>query len=255
MLPAGDDDVPRPRPHRAWTPLARALAATGDHWTLMIALALAPGRMRLTKLQRRLPGVSTGVLERYVQQMAALGLLTRERFKEMPPRVELELTDAGCELIPIAQELARWGMRHLWSPPQPRERVDLDALLRLLPALVDDLPELHYGSIETVVTGAEPPIRRLYEIGGGRLAAADLAHAEKSDAEADHRLRSEGTHGEAAHASPASTVIEGDEQAWIAALGPTRDHTGLSIAGDESLAERILDALPSAPAPFDARDP
>ena len=41
----------------------------------MIALALAPGRMRLTHLHRRLPGVSTGVLERYVQQMVALGLV------------------------------------------------------------------------------------------------------------------------------------------------------------------------------------
>src|ERR1700683_3597067 len=124
-----------PRAHRSWTPLARALAATGDRWTLMIVLQLAPGKMRLSRLQSCLPGVSTGVLERYVQQMVGLGLVTRMRFKEVPPRVELELTAAGRELLPVACDLARWGMRHMWSQAQERERIDVDCLLRLLPVL------------------------------------------------------------------------------------------------------------------------
>jgi DNA-binding HxlR family transcriptional regulator len=49
--------------------------------------------------------------------MVGLGLVTRTRFKEKPPRVELELTDAGRELVPIAEALARWGMRHADDPP------------------------------------------------------------------------------------------------------------------------------------------
>ncbi len=81
---AGKDEVPagkgpHPPARSAWTPLARTLAATGDRWTLTIALALAPGRMRLTHLRKHLPGVSTGVLERYIQQMVALGLVSRTR--------------------------------------------------------------------------------------------------------------------------------------------------------------------------------
>ena len=126
---------PPARARRAWTPLSRALAVTGDHWTLSIAVALAPGKMRLTHLHKCLPGISTGVLERGLQQMVTVGLLTRTRFKEMPPRVELELTDAGRELLPVAAALARWGMRHVWSAPQEHERADVDVLLRLLPAL------------------------------------------------------------------------------------------------------------------------
>jgi DNA-binding HxlR family transcriptional regulator len=121
--PAAVDEVQsnegeRPaRASRAWTPLARALDATGDRWTLAIVLALAPGSTRLTHLRERLPGISTGVLARGLSHMVGLGLVTRTRFKEKPPRVELELTEAGRELIPIAEALARWGMRHVDAPP------------------------------------------------------------------------------------------------------------------------------------------
>jgi DNA-binding HxlR family transcriptional regulator len=209
-----------PRAHSAWTPLARTLAATGDRWTLMIVIALAPGRMRLTHLRKRLPGVSTGVLERHVQQMVALGLLSRTRFKEMPPRVELELTDAGRELLPIANALARWGMRHLWSPPREREHVDIDALLRLLPALLEEETSLPEGSVEAVVADADPPVRRIYRIDCGCLRMVDRA--------ADGHM----------------TCLHGDGDAWVAALGPSCDYGRLRITGDERLARCVLDALP-----------
>jgi DNA-binding HxlR family transcriptional regulator len=108
-----DSGETKPRAGRPWTPLARALDATGDHWTLAIVLALAPGRTRLTHLRERLPGISTGVLARGLTHMVGLGLVERTRFKEKPPRVELELTDAGRELLPIAEALTRWGVRHM----------------------------------------------------------------------------------------------------------------------------------------------
>jgi DNA-binding HxlR family transcriptional regulator len=93
--------------------LARALGAAGDRWTLLIALALARQPRRPVELRRLLPGeISAGVLDRHLQQMVALGLLLRTRFKEMPPRVELALTEIGRELLPSARALARWGATH-----------------------------------------------------------------------------------------------------------------------------------------------
>ncbi len=207
-----------PRTHRAWTPLARALAATGDHWTLMIAAALGSGRLRLSSLHASLPGVSTGVLERYVQQMVELGLVTRTRFKEMPPRVELELTDTGRELLPIAGALARWGLRNLWSPSRTRERVDAGALLRLLPLLLDGETGLPAGSVEAMVTDADPPLRYAYEVRDGRLRDAEVT-------------------------TGPSASIRGDSTAWIAALGPDGDTSSLRITGDEQLVAGILEAL------------
>jgi DNA-binding HxlR family transcriptional regulator len=222
----GTDAELHPRSSRAWTPLARALVATGDRWTLTIVLQLpAHGSIRLTQLHKRLPGVSTGVLERYIQQMVKLGLLRRTRFKERPPRVELELTDAGRELLPIAGALARWGTRHLWSPPRAREQVDLDALLRLLPVLLEEVTDLPAGAVEAIVAPSDPPLRRRYRVRNGRLCM---------DVRADAARRTDRR----------SASVRGDRDAWIAALGPVGDYGGLSFTGDERLAKHILDALP-----------
>jgi DNA-binding HxlR family transcriptional regulator len=206
----------------------------------MIALALAPGRTRLTHLQARLPGVSTGVLERYIQQMVTLGLVSRTRYKEMPPRVELELTDAGRELLPVARALTRWGMRHVWSPPGERERVDVGALLRLLPALLEEHAGLPEGCVEAVVADADPPFRRQYRVEDGRLCIADeqVTGATKEAG---------GPHAGPADpdvADVATTRLQGDGEAWVAALGPAGDCKRLRITGDKRLAKHILDALP-----------
>jgi DNA-binding HxlR family transcriptional regulator len=189
----------------------------------MIVLALASGRTRLTNLHHRLPGTSAGGLERHVRQMVALGLVTRTRFKEMPPRVELELTDAGRELIPVAGALARWGMRNAWTAPGEREQVEIAVLLWTLPALLEEQATLRDGRLEALVAGTDPPVRRLYEIRRGRLGPAE----------------------QAAGASEQATVrIEGDEQAWIAAFGPCADHSRLRLTGDRQLAKEVIAALP-----------
>jgi DNA-binding HxlR family transcriptional regulator len=215
------DSLPRqPRAHRSWTPLGRALTATGDHWTLLIVLQLAGGRMRLSQLQRSLPGISTGVLERYVQQMESLALLTRTRYKEMPPRVELELTDTGRELLPIAIALARWGMLHMWSLPQARERVGIELLLRAIPVLIEDAQTIADGDVQaTLLDRDRPPAHIGYRIRAGRVRVEEAKRA------VDSR-------------------VAGDTDAWVDALGPAADYERLSFAGERALAVGLLDALP-----------
>jgi DNA-binding HxlR family transcriptional regulator len=236
-----ESDGPSPRAPRAWTPLARALKATGDHWTLAIALALAPGKTRLTDLRDSLPGVSTGVLARGLQQMVALGLVRRTRFKEMPPRVELELTSAGRELVPIARELARWGMRHCWSQPQECELVDLEALLQMLPALLDPEAGLPDGSLDAWVTDGDVSIRCTYRVRAGRLQTdggqGGAPQLTPSGSASAHTANS---------VDVASASVHGTRSAWIGALGPSRDRTALRINGDEEFACQVFDALPGS---------
>ncbi len=209
-----------PWTHRQWTPLAHALAAIGDRWTLLIVQALAPGTMRLATLKDRLPGISSGVLDSHVGRLAQLGLVSRERFREMPPRVELTLTDAGRELLPVAAALTRWGMRRTWSAPQTGERVDVGGLLVLLPALLEGAESLPEGSVALMVT---PPGRlhtKVLDVRGGRACLV-----RKPPARADAR-------------------VEGDQAAWVAALGPEHDYGSLLFGGDRELALQLLDALP-----------
>jgi DNA-binding HxlR family transcriptional regulator len=194
--------------------------ATGDRWTLLIVLALAPDTARLSRLKERLPGISTGVLEARVQQMVALGLLSRRRLRETPPRVEIELTECGRELLPIASQLARSGMRHQWSGPRERERVHADALVRQLPALLGEEAGLSDGTVEAVIATDGDPVCHWFQIEQGRLSAMDGPCAEPT------------------------AYVEGDDAAWIAALGPARDRSDLRFKGERQLAKRLLDVLP-----------
>jgi DNA-binding HxlR family transcriptional regulator len=219
------------RAHRQWTPLARALGAAGDRWTLLIVLALADERLRLNTLRARLPGVSSGVLDHHLAQMVALGLLSRERFREMPPRVEVSLTESGAELLPIAAALARWGMRHEWPMPESRAHVRADAILRQLPALLEEATDLPDGVVEVAV--------RLSDGGGDDGANGDGEHATHHFEIADGRIH-------ACSSSDAEAVarVEGDEAAWIAAFGPQADTSGLHFSGKRSIAKRLLNSLP-----------
>jgi DNA-binding HxlR family transcriptional regulator len=207
--------------NRQWTPIGRALTITGDNWTLVIALQLALGGMRLSQLREQLAGVSAGVLDRYVRQMATAGLVTRTRFREMPPRVEIELTEAGRELLPIAGALARWGLRRAWTPPERGERVDLDALLRLLPVLLEEEAGLPNGILEVRMTGPDEPVRHRFAVRDGHLEALP----ESSDSEP-------------------TVTVSGDLDAWMAAFSPNGEQKRLDVSGDETLAQRMLAGLP-----------
>jgi DNA-binding HxlR family transcriptional regulator len=214
--------IPRSvRAHRQWTPLARALTAVGDRWTLLIVLALSHEKLRLNILRTRLPGVSSGVLDHHIGHMVALGLLSRERFREMPPRVEVQLTERGLELLAIATALARWGMRHEWPAPEALAHVCADAILRQLPALLEEADGLPDGVVEAAVSSGDDSASasHWFQISDGRLTAGE------SDGQATAR-------------------VQGDEAAWVAALGPGGDYSGLRFAGERSLAKLVLDSLP-----------
>jgi DNA-binding HxlR family transcriptional regulator len=220
------------RTHRQATPLAQALAAAGDRWTLLIVLACSDGTVRLNTLRNRLPGVSSAVLDHHVRQMVALGLLTRRRFREMPPRVELTLTDSGVALLPIAAALARWGMRYRWSEQETCEHIDANAILCQLPALLDGAT-LPKGVLEAVIDDGEELASYRFKTVAGKLQPLGPATVDT--------------------ANGATVAIKGDTAAWTAALGPQRDYARLRLTGRGALARRVLDALP-APSP-DAAQP
>jgi DNA-binding HxlR family transcriptional regulator len=214
----------------------------------MIVQALAPGRTRLTQLHRRLPGVSTSVLEQHLRRMVATNLVTRTRHEKSPPRVEVELTDCGRELLEISGMLARWGMRNHWSEPADRERVDVGALLRMLPVLLEGHPGLPDGAtVEAQVASVHAVIVVLYHVDGGRLEIDGIIEHEpgiqppRSDsAAAEDGHRSDGI----SVPSRATVCLWGDEQAWIAALGPAGDYKHLRFDGKAKLARQMLDGLP-----------
>lgn len=67
------------------------------------------GRLRYGELSREVDDVSTKMLTQVLKELESDGLIVREMFQEIPPRVEYYLTDTAKLFIPMLQQLSEWG--------------------------------------------------------------------------------------------------------------------------------------------------
>jgi DNA-binding HxlR family transcriptional regulator len=99
-------------------PLGEAMNLIGGKWKVPILCALyQDGPTRYNDLRRKIKGITNTMLASSLKELEGAGLITREQFMEMPIRVEYALTNQCASLLPILQQLARWGLSLL--PPQP----------------------------------------------------------------------------------------------------------------------------------------
>jgi DNA-binding HxlR family transcriptional regulator len=188
----------------------------------LIVRDLAAGPRRFVELQRVLPGISTEQLRSRLNRMVADGMLTRERYREVPPRVDYALTERARDLMPVLGELARWGYEWAWSSPRGSEAIDLGAIFRLAPGLVRGSESA--GTVQFLVTGddADRAPAYAFTVTDGPITLEE-GEAEWADAR-----------------------VSGDRTAWIAAFSPDHDRRGLSVNGDAKLAGVVLDGLAGA---------
>ncbi len=92
-------------------PLREFLARIGDKWSVLLVVTLSrkPNhRARFSELQKSVDGISQRMLTTTLRQLERDGLLSREVFPEVPPRVEYELTDLGLSLLEPMRYLVHW---------------------------------------------------------------------------------------------------------------------------------------------------
>ena len=94
------------------SPLAEALDAVGDRWTLLVVEALLDGSRRFNDLQSDVPGIAANILAQRLRRLEEGGLVVADPYSERPPRYVYELTAAGRELAGALHLLADWGARH-----------------------------------------------------------------------------------------------------------------------------------------------
>jgi DNA-binding HxlR family transcriptional regulator len=70
------------------------------------------GRARFSELERAVPGISQRMLSVTLKSLERDGLVTREVFAQVPPRVEYEITDLGLSLLTPTQGLVDWAKAH-----------------------------------------------------------------------------------------------------------------------------------------------
>lgn len=112
-------------------PAERALKVIAGRWKPIILYHLFEGPLRLSALQRRMPEISQKVLIQQLREMEEHGIVHREVFRQVPPRVEYAATALGLSFEPVLLALCEWGRHHA---------AELDELDKLIECAPPDAP-------------------------------------------------------------------------------------------------------------------
>ena len=104
-------------------PLRNVLSRVGDKWSMLILFTLENHpTIRFKELQRNIPDISQKMLTATLKALEADGLISREVFPEVPPRVEYALTEKGKSLLPLIDNLLTWASNNMEDIIASRER-------------------------------------------------------------------------------------------------------------------------------------
>ena len=90
-------------------PVETTLTLIGNKWKVLIIRDLLTGTKRFGELKKSIGSVSQKVLTSQLRAMEEDGLIHREVYAEVPPRVEYSLTELGWSLQPILDAMVSWG--------------------------------------------------------------------------------------------------------------------------------------------------
>lgn len=93
-------------------PVATTVGLIGNKWKLLIMRDLLTGPKRFGQLQKSLAEISQKVLTQNLRAMEEDGIIHREVFAEVPPRVEYSLSELGNSLRPIITVMEQWGSEY-----------------------------------------------------------------------------------------------------------------------------------------------
>lgn len=99
-------------------PVERTARLVGDKWSLLIIRDLVTGCKRFGELQRSLQGISSRTLSERLSRLEGEGLVNRQVYAEVPPRVEYSLTEKGKALVGLIEAMRQYGERWLSNESQ-----------------------------------------------------------------------------------------------------------------------------------------
>ena len=94
-------------------PVCKTAEIVCGKWTLLLIRDLSEGRSRFCELERSLQGISPRTLSLRLRALEEEGIVERDMYPEVPPRVEYQLTEKGRALLPIIDDMRTYGTRWL----------------------------------------------------------------------------------------------------------------------------------------------
>ena len=120
--PAGNHSRRPRRPNPVGgCPLTAALAAIGGKWKLIIVYWLAESPKHFAALRQAMPDISQKVLTQQLRELVNDGIVQRQPTGAIPAPVEYSLTDYGRSLLPLVEDIRRWGRAHMERLTSPAD--------------------------------------------------------------------------------------------------------------------------------------
>jgi len=92
--------------------IASAMEIIGNKWTALILRDLAAGPKRFGELEKSVGNINPRTLSQRLDDLERCGILTKQSFHEVPPRIEYTLTKKGEDLVPVLRQMAEWGTKY-----------------------------------------------------------------------------------------------------------------------------------------------
>ena len=108
-------------------PVCRTAEIISGKWTLLVIRDLAECNRRFCELERSLEGISPRTLSLRLRALEEQGIVERNTYPEVPPRVEYTLTDKGRALAPLIEDMRSYGRTWLDSGSAEAERSTIAA--------------------------------------------------------------------------------------------------------------------------------
>ena len=91
-------------------PAETTLKVIGGRWKILILYHLFQGVKRFSEIKSSINGISQKVMTQQLREMERDGIIHREVYPQVPPKVEYSLTPLGESLKPVIEEMCKWGL-------------------------------------------------------------------------------------------------------------------------------------------------
>lgn len=93
-------------------PVAKVQKVIRGKWTMVIVYFLRDDTLRFGELSRKMPSVTQANLTKELRTLEEYGIVHREVYREVPPKVEYSLTEIGRKLLPVLDALEEWALEY-----------------------------------------------------------------------------------------------------------------------------------------------
>ncbi|GKQ42966.1 transcriptional regulator [Companilactobacillus sp. RD055328] len=98
----------------------------GGKWKPLILCQLGNGVMRTGELKKQIPNISQKMLTQHLRELEEDGIITRNIYSQIPPKVEYELTDAGRSLQEVLIAMSQWGVTRIKEINETGKNITLE---------------------------------------------------------------------------------------------------------------------------------